>query len=679
MRNLLFPLMAVFLLPVHLIAQEAPKVRFEKVSVEELSMKTYPNDTTAEAVILFDDGNSNIVYENGKGFILTHDRFIRIKILKQSGVSWGNFNIALYSSDLNREEMTTTKGSTFNLENGKIIKSELKKNGIFNERENRYWETVRLSMPSVKVGSVIDLKYSIKSNLTWNLRTWKFQYPIPVKWSQYRVVYPEYYTYNQTSMGYHPLLYAKKDQQSININYTTTESNPTGLQSGASERVSHSISYLTQIFEYAANNVPAIKAEPYLTSLSNYTTLIKFELANTNFIKAGGRFQNYTTSWIDIAKQLRDNESFGLQLRNAGFVEDAVAELTKGTTDEMEKLQILYNHVQHTMKWDGFKSAFTSKSLKKAYAEKTGNSADINLLLTVMLNKAGISAFPVILSTRENGILSIVHATISDCNYVLVQAMVNGKPVLLDATESNLQAGLIPFRCLNGKGHLIINEESETVQLLNPKSVKNTTVVLEIKEGKMTGTIQKKVTGLTAFNFRESVKLAGGLQEHFEKIKNSSSEIDFTEYQCSKLDSLYLPAYIDYKFVMKEAQNSNAGIIYIDPVLTDRQKDNPFTSPSRDYPVDFGAPFTEIYNLQLTIPAGYAIEELPKNKSMVLPDKGGQFQYEVNQVGNIIVVGFRLSIDKTLFIPSEYQALKNFYNLVINKQAEQIILKKIIN
>jgi hypothetical protein len=80
--------------------------------------------------------------------------------------------------------------------------------------------------------------------------------------------------------------------------------------------------------------------------------------------------------------------------------------------------------------------------------------------------------------------------------------------------------------------------------------------------------------------------------------------------------------------------------------------------------------------LQLTIPEGYSVEELPKGNSISLPEKGGRFQYQVSQVGNKIVVNFRLSIDKALFIPSEYPGLKEFYNLVINKQAEQIILKK---
>ncbi len=669
------------LFSIQLLAQEAPKIKFEKVSIEELSMTTYANDSTADAVILYDDGTSYVKYEVDKGFVLNYERFVRIKILKQSGVKWGNFTIALYSNGANHENMSPPNGTTFNLENGKIVKSELKKSAIFRERENKYWESVRLSMPAVKVGSVIDLKYYINTDLTWNLRTWKFQYTIPVKWSQYHVIYPEYYIYNHSYMGYHELCYNKdsKTKESISFIEREDEGNQRNLTSAPKRTVNyHSISYQNNVFDYAAKDVPSIKEEPFLTSLDNYTTQIKFELANVNLIKVGGKFQDYTTSWIDIAKQLTDDENFGQQLKGNNFADDLAKQLTKGTMIEKEKLNILYNYLQHAMKWDGYKSEFTSKNLKKTYADKTGNSADINLLLTVILNSAGIKANPVILSTRQNGILSVTHPSISDCNYVIVEAIVDGKPILLDATEPNLQPGYLPFRCLNGDGHLITNEGSEPVPLLNPKSIENTLVELKIKDRKMSGTIKCQSFGLSAFNFRETVIKSGGKLEYFNKIKNSSTDLDYLAFQFNKLDSLNQPVDVEYKIAYKDGADANsAGIIYIDPILINRQKNNPFTVPVREYPVDFGVPYSETYTLQLTIPEGYGVEELPKSRSLIMEGKGGQFNYVVTQVGNDIVLKLSISIDKALFVPSEYQILKDFYDLIITKEGEQIVLKKI--
>ena len=84
--------------------------------------------------------------------------------------------------------------------------------------------------------------------------------------------------------------------------------------------------------------------------------------------------------------------------------------------------------------------------------KKIGNAADINLLLVAMLNKAGIEANPVILSTRENGFIAMAHPSLSDCNYVVARAVVDGKQILLDATEPNLQAVAHPFSLSEWRG-----------------------------------------------------------------------------------------------------------------------------------------------------------------------------------------------------------------------------------
>ncbi|MCX6221284.1 MAG: DUF3857 and transglutaminase domain-containing protein [Bacteroidia bacterium] len=680
MKSLTVSLVLSLCFLIRISAQEAPKIKFEKPSDEELSMKTYPTDSTADAVILYDDGSSYVKYDLERGFMLTFERFVRIKILRQNGVEWGNFQFSLYSHNLNKEDLTHVKGTTINLENGKIVKTDLKKNAVFRERENKYRESVKFSMPAVKVGSIIDLQYTIATEMTWNLRTWKFQYKIPVKWSQYRVVYPEYFTYNHSSLGYHSLLYNKRSQSTENISYTervdNTSNNTAGFRVPSTQAVARTITYLNQIIECAASDIPAIKEEPYLTSLDNYTSQLKSELNNTNFSKIGGSMHNYTTSWNDIAKQLADDDSFGQQLKSTGFLSDDVEKMTKGISSNETKLNIIYSFVQRSMKWDGFKSFFTDKSLKKAYADKTGNSADINLLLIAMLKKAGIDASPVLLSTRENGIIGLVHPTLSDCNYVVARATLDGKQIFLDATEPNLQAGIIPFRCLNGEGYLIQEGSSESVQLTNPKSMESSSVVLDYKDGKMTGLFKKKDTGLSAHTFRKSVKTSGGQKEYFEKLKNSSPELDYVSFNYTNLDSLSQPIVSEYRFSLKEKQDSNAGVIYLDPVVIERQKTNPFSSPTRIYPVDFGTLVTQYYNMQFDIPQGYMAEELPKEISISLPGRAGQFMYQISQMDQKINLTMVFSINKTLFLPDEYQALKNFFDLVINKQAEQVVLKK---
>lgn len=275
MKHLTLTISILFFISVQLFADEAPKIKFGKVTEDELKMTAYQADTAAAAVILYDDGQSEVKYDVTKGrFLLRFDRFLRIKILKQSGTDWGNFVISLYSFNQTKEELGDVDGQTFNLENGKIEKSVMKKDAVFQERENKYWVLTRLSLPSVKVGSVIDLKYTINSPLLWNLRTWKFQYSIPVKWSQFYVSYPEYFKYNHSSLGYH--LLNSQDQNTKNENITFTRvvesSNQSFGGAGERQRVTQTINYLCNTYKYTAKEVPAIKEEPYTTTIENFVT-----------------------------------------------------------------------------------------------------------------------------------------------------------------------------------------------------------------------------------------------------------------------------------------------------------------------------------------------------------------------------------------------------------------------
>ncbi len=670
----------IIFISINLLAQEVPKVKFEKVSEDEIKMTSYDKDTAAVAVILYDEGSSEIQYTVYKGFILNYNRFIRIKILKQTGADWGTFSIPLYSSNKSNEEIGMIKGTTFNLENGKIVKTEMKKESVFRERENKYWEMVRFSLPAVKAGSVIDLKYSLSSPFLWNLRSWDFQYLIPVKWSLYRVKYPEYFIYNQATLGYHPLNTQEHTTGNEQINYTTTTQTSTGGLSSSSGRETemHTIDYLANIYNFSAKDVPAMKEEPFMTTLENYTTKVKFELAITDYVKIGGEYKSYTNSWDDISKDLINDADFGGQIKSANFAKDDIANLTKDKKDEKEKTIALYNYVQHNIKWDNIKSYMPSKSIRKTFIDKTGNSAEVNLLLVAMLNEAGIEANPIILSTRENGIISPVHASLSDCNYIIAAAIIDGKTVLLDATEPNMTPGYIPFRCLNGSGRMLKKDNTTEIELTNPKPNSTTIINAELKDGKISGKMVSYVNGLNAFDFRERVKDAGGEKEYFEKLRNKSDEFQITDYTYTNLDNPNLPLEKKYDVTLNKDDDSEAELVYINPVLVNQTTNNPFTSPKRDYPVDFGSLVSESYQLNLIIPDGYEVEELPQSKSIGLEGNSGSFIYKIGKTDNIISCSTRFSLNKSLFLPAEYEMLKEFYNILVSKEAEQIVLKKII-
>jgi hypothetical protein len=117
-------------------------------------------------------------------------------------------------------------------------------------------------------------------------------------------------------------------------------------------------------------------------------------------------------------------------------------------------------------------------------------------------------------------------------------------------------------------------------------------------------------------------------------------------------------------------------VIYINPFVTGQIQQNPFKQAERTYPVDFGSLKEKIYMAKITLPDGYTVDEMPQNKILALPEGAGKFSFSCTQIGNVINVVSNFQISRNIFVQNEYPNLREFYNQVVAKQAEQIVLKK---
>ncbi|HAK78750.1 MAG TPA: hypothetical protein DCM71_18030 [Runella sp.] len=68
--------------------------------------------------------------------------------------------------------------------------------------------------------------------------------------------------------------------------------------------------------------------------------------------------------------------------------------------------------------------------------------------------------------------------------------------------------------------------------------------------------------------------------------------------------------------------------------------------------------------------------ELPQSISVSLPEGGGKFVFSSAQTENRITISSRLTLRKSSFLPEEYGQLKEFFDQLIAKHNEQIVLKK---
>jgi len=83
------------------------------------------------------------------------------------------------------------------------------------------------------------------------------------------------------------------------------------------------------------------------------------------------------------------------------------------------------------------------------------------------------------------------------------------------------------------------------------------------------------------------------------------------------------------------------------------------------------------YVLNLDIPKGYAIEDLPQPARITLPNNGGKIQFSCGKTSETqIQVVLKMNIAQIEFAPSEYDGLRQFFELMADKVQFQLALKK---
>ena len=663
---------------------QKPPEKFEKVEMEELQSTMCPIDSNAHAYYVFDYGTSYFEYASTrissndaesthKGFQLYFTRQFRIKILDNSAFSWADIKIPLYNQGRAQEELLSLKATTTNLENGKEEKSKLKNSDIIREEATENWTIVKFPMPDVKEGSVIDVKYTIRSDFYFNLREWQFQYTIPVLQSEYHVTIPEYFNYNQTQKGYYPVNHTEDSKQTtLKITYQQRSDGVVARD----QSYTNNFNYRENIYNYDAKNVPAFPIEKYLKTPDNYLTKIEFEIASTHF--PNSLFESYTTTWEKINNKLLESEYFGNQLKNSGYMKKDIEQIQATNLKGQELMHYAYNFIKNKLDWNGQNRKYITTSLREAYNDGGGNSADINLCLVILLKNLGFDAYPVVLSTRDNGIIYPVHPSLSRFNYVVALVKSDNRNYLMDATEPLSDINLLPVRCINDKGWIVDENQAGWIDLLQNNSYKIASQYKMKLDSDLSfkGQIEISEDEYAAYLTRKKIKKYNDTTEYIQSLQKDNPGLTITDSKLSNVDSTDLKLEEKFDVVINDHTEEAGNLVYFTPLFYEKTTENPFKLDKRQYPVEFDYPSMIYQNIEIEIPEDYAIETLPKSIIINLPDKSARYVYNVNSFGKKILVSSQFFINKVLFLPDEYDTLKKLFSMIVSKQNEKIVLKK---
>jgi hypothetical protein len=669
MRKILFLLAISFSISIN-----AQKHELGKVTTDELKQKMHPTDTSAVAAILFKTGEVSFEYSQQDGFFIKTNIKAKIKIYKKDGYDWGNFEMLLYNEVSAKQTLDIKSAYTYNLLGDKIEKFKLKSDGEFVEKVNEYWTKKKITMPNVKEGSIIEIEYTIKDEGTGLIDEWTFQEEIPVDFSEYTTLIPEYYVYNTHFRGWlTPKIVTEEQRKSIELR-SKERTNIGGRMQNSNINVEQ-ISYKFKKSTYTLEQIPGIKNESFTNNIKNYTASVVLELSMTMF--PNQMTQSYSSDWETVTKKIYEYSDFGPELNKTGYFEKELTELLNGKTAQAEKVAIVFDFVKNRMNWNERYGYSCQLGVKKAYQDMTGNVADINLMLISMLRYAGLDANPILISTRSNGIA--LYPSRSAFNYVIAGIEVENQIILLDATNKYSLPGVLPIRDLNWFGRIIRDNGSSTTVSLTPqkKSIDAITLMgLINKEGEITGKVRKKHYDYNAFAFRNNYN--GISKESFiEKLEKENLGLEIEEYEVQNSGNLNEPIVENYSFKSTNSVEIIGDKLYISPLLYFSFKENPFKQEQRQYPVDFVYPNQDNFKISLAIPEGYTVESLPESKVIAMPDNYARFSYEISKNNNQIQISYILDINKVVIENNYYDSLKDFFKELVNKNNEHIVLKKI--
>ena len=617
---------------------------FGKVSQYEMSMKQYPEDPDAEAVVIHELGE--FFFLGGDEGIMLHMYFtVKIKILKQARLKYADFEIPYYISGHRGETVDMIEGHTFNYTDGKLTQTPLNVTKIYKEKVDDNWRLMKIAMPDVREGSVVELKYHIKTPYFINMRAWEFQKKIPVVHSSLVYKAIPYYEFNYIVRG-------------------ITEFDVFDRKEMPFEQRYRNLVYKELAYTFGMNKLPAFKDEEFITSPKNYMVGMEFQLSKIH--RTNGRTQTFMSSWPEINKKLLAHSDYGKYINNSkkqGYKILPILNLLDKPAEE--QIEIISTYVKNNYKWNEQMGKYATQSVGNFMKNKTGNAADINLFLTGLLQAAGLPAEPVTISTRKHGAISIAHPFVQHLNYVIALVELDSSLYFIDATNPLLAYNELPEECINVQGLVTNKSVKEEWVFVGQNTMAKTNhtfyITVSPEKNSMNVAAEYEALGNNAYRYRKMhIDNSNNFKDFFQKRTGLVIQDDIkTENE----KELSLPFKMSFNF---DTPVENMGDkLFIHPFANIAIKENMFKQSERKLTIDLVFLRGSKYTSTIEIPAGYKVEYIPKSSS--ISRKQIDINYTVSQSDNKINIEAEYEFETNMYAFRDYIPLKMYIDEVIKK------------
>ena len=622
-------------------------------------MKTSVVEKDADAEALFwevrvdDAGETDLVFNN----------YIRIKIFTERGRG-SQSKVDIIPFRVNAR-ITDVSGRTIKTD-GSII--ELKKEDVFEKTVAKAnglkFKTKTFAMPGAEPGAIIEYRW--------------------------REVYPD-------SSANYKRLYFQRDIPVESIKYfIKPSSNIIGAEALRFEPFAmdtpHFVKEKNGFYSATFTNVPAYHEEPRMPP--------EDEVRRWMLLYYSGEAKpDPDKYWKEKGKQIYESTK-GLMKPNDEIKQKATA-LTADTATTEDKLARLYDFCRTQIKnLSGDASGLSPEERAKVKSNKSaaetlkrgqGTDGDINFLFGALASAAGFDARVALMGDRGDTFFKTRFANTYFLDLAAIAVKDGDKWLFYDPSEMYLPAGMLSWR--GEWGQALISDPKEPVWANTPlsspdKSLEKRTAKLKLSEdGTLEGDAQIEYTGHIGaskkeYNDDDSPAQREDTLRNMVKAQMSTAEV--SDIKIENVQDPTKPFTYSYHVRVPGYAQRTGKRLFIQPAFFERGRTSVFTATDRRYPIYFSYPWSEQDDLEIALPAGFALDSA---------DAPAPITPEMTQ--NICAQDIKISINKDtrtlhyhrtfffgghdsiLFPVTGYVGLKQLFDIVQKSDDHTITLKQV--
>ena len=519
-----------------------------------------------------------------------------------------------------------------------------------------------LQIPAADPGNIVGYEYEVEEHPYVLQDSWRFQGTVPARESHYSLQLPAGWEY-----------------KALWLNYPEVKAAQTGSNQ----------------WQWSVSDVKAIRKEPDMPPVSGIAGQMI-----VSFFPAGGSASNGVSTWQQMG-------TWYTNLTNSRRdpspeIKQTVASLTASAKTPLEKMRALAQFAQNDIRYVAIElgiGGWQPHPAGEVFAHRYGDCKDKATLLASMLREIVVDSYYVVINSRRGAVTAQTPAYIYAFNHVILAIRlpegVNdpslvatwqdpklGRLLFFDPTNEFTPFGQIGGYLQDNYGLLVTPEGGELVPLPMQapamNSLQRTAKLTLDATGTLKGDIKEVRIGDHAMRERYALRNATKESDMVKPIErllsDSLSSYHLTKAQVINLHHNDQPFGFDYSV---EAPNyaKNAGNLFLvrPRVIGVKTSAIMESKEPRKYPIEFPALTRDTDTFEITLPAGFAVDELPPP---VDADYGFASYHSKTETSGSVLRYTRTYETKELSVPvSQADEVKKFYRIIASDERNMAVLK----